>query len=248
MVNTAAPEIPPALAGTSPASSASAASPRSTPCCAGPGAAPGAGPGPPPVGGAPGATTAPPGPAVAPRPVQRRGRRGRREGLHVDAVGRRLRPEPAVRPRPDGHRADHRHRRVRAVLQRRHRHLRGCYGLSNPVRVGRGRRHAERPGFGLRRGRARHRDGRRQRPLRLHSRVRGAERDRATGPRSICTTASPPTTWPKSSPPVGACASRTTPRLGRLRRRTSSSSAWPPQGQTMVAASGDSGSEDCYGA
>ena len=51
--------------------------------------------------GAPRWSRPPPRPrrAVAPRPVQPRRRGGERRRLHVDAVGRRLRTEPAVRAR-----------------------------------------------------------------------------------------------------------------------------------------------------
>ena len=138
------------------------------------------------------------------------------DGLHLDAVGRRLRPEPPLRPGPDRHRRDHRHRRVRAVLQRRHRRLRGLLRPEHPCPHGRGRRVAQRTGLGIRRGGPRHRDGRGQRPLRLHRRLRGAERDRATGPPWTSTTGSPATTWPRWSPPVGVSASRTTPRVAAL--------------------------------
>ena len=86
---------------------------------------------PPAVTTAPG-TTSPAGPNDPSGLSRRRDRGGQLRRLHVDPVGRRLRAEPTVRAGPHRHRPDHRHRRVRAVLQRRHRHLRGLLRPEQP--------------------------------------------------------------------------------------------------------------------
>ncbi len=99
--------------------------------------------------------------------------------------------------------------------------------------------------LGVRRGGARHRAGR-GRTLRPPPSSSTRRRTRpTTRRRSTSTTASPPTTWPRSSPPVGASA-RQQNEPGAAAEESAIFQRMAVQGQTMVAASGDSGSEDCF--
>ena len=208
------------------------------------------------------APTVPTGPVVAqPRQPEQRDRprhapglrRCRRHGavasrqLHLDAAGLRLRLRPALQPGPDGVGPDHRDRGVRAVPVERRRHLPVLLRAVQPDQQRVRRRRARRPAAGGGRGRARHRAGRRQRALGVPRRLRGAERLRRRG-RSTCSTGSPATTAPRWSRRAGGTArpasrARTPPSS---RPRSGIFDRMALQGQTIVAASGDAGSEDCY--
>ncbi len=144
------------------------------------------------------------------------------------------------RPRPD-----HRHRGVRSLrtprdVERLHVLLRAVQ--PRPQRS-RGRRPAgRRPP--IRRAGPRHRAGRGHRTVGLSRRLRGPQlRQRRDRP-STSSTASPATTRPRSSPRAGATARRTS-RRATVGSENAIFSRMVLQGQTMIAASGDSGSEDC---
>ena len=108
--------------------------------------------------------------------LRRRPGRGHRRHVHLDAAVLPLRPRPALRAGAHRHRAVHRHRGVRAVRRERLRRLRGLLRAVqlHPQRAG--RRGRGRSGSGRGRGRARYGARRRQRPLRLARRLRGAQR------------------------------------------------------------------------
>ena len=90
-------------------------------------------------------------PGQRPPGLSGRGDRGGQRGrLHVDAVGRLLRTEPTLRAGSHRHRADHRHRRVRAVLQRRRRRLPGLLRPEQPGPHRRRRWDAQRVALGIR--------------------------------------------------------------------------------------------------
>ena len=118
-----------------------------------------------------------------------------------------------------------------------------CYGLSNPIRNVLVDGGPGGPPPGQRRGGPRHRAGGVQRALRLPR--RSTRRPTATTPRpSTSSTGSPATTLPRSSRRAGATASRSPP--SDLQTENGIFQRMAMQGQTVIAASGDSGSEDCY--
>ena len=146
------------------------------------------------------------------------------------AAGRRLRAEPAPRPGPHRYRRDHRHRGVRAVLPGRHRRLRGLLRPRCPGTHGRRRRDPGRADLGVRRGGPRHRAGRGERSVRLHRRLRGAERDRRLDGARPLQPHRRRRRGPGRHHQLGLLRAAERARRGRP-RRARSSSAWPCRGR-----------------
>ncbi len=139
-----------------------------------------------PASGSPGQTPAAIAHVGTPQACPGRPGRGLRGHLHLDPAFFDLRPRPGAGAGPHRHRAVHRHRGVRAVRRQRLRRLPGLLRVVelHPQRVD--RRGAGRPAPGEgRRGRARYRAGRRQRPLRRPCRLRGTQRQRRPGLRPV---------------------------------------------------------------
>ena len=117
--------------------------------------------------------------------LRRRPGRGVQRDLHLDTAQLGLRARPALRAGTHRDRAVHRRRGVRAVRGQRLRRLRSVLRVVQPDPQRAGRRRRRRTGPGRRRGRARYRTGRLQRPLRLPRRLRGAQRRRRAGVRPL---------------------------------------------------------------
>ena len=169
---------------------------------------------------------------------------GRRQ--HLDAARLRLRPQPGLRPGAYRHRADDRRRRVRAVRGQRLRRLRV---LLRPLQL-----HPQRAD--RRRGELAPRKGPRVRPpsirarrrqrLRLARGLRGAQQRRLGGLRPLQPDRQQRRQLASRDDELGRV------RGGDARRRHRTENGifqrMAVQGQSVIAAAGDAGSEDCYSA